>query len=277
MAPIGNANGNANLWTGTKGSLSPTTCETNYSLELNTPPASQSGDVGSGANTLQWSGPTGLTDFCITFWIYSDTPALAPTGMVILYTDQDGAACGGTLRNRGGISLTPLGEMFFQMRSGSGQTNMAVVTHSIILPTSTWTLYSVQVNRATGETRICANADVANETSSTIFPTIPLQFPNCGTTKLGSTAVGGSPFSGNLCHLAVWNTNLTLTDQAELLDTSACYATDFTFSSKLQNYWSCFNPLGVYTNPLPDTGVVGPATPITLTNTTAANVSTNHP
>jgi hypothetical protein len=119
-----------------------------------------------------------------------------------------------------------------------------------------------------------ANADAATLNTKNIAAN-NITFDATGSMYLNRTTAG-QYFEGNLCHLAVWDDDLNATQLAELYNNSAgkCYATDFTFSGNLTNYWPCFNPSGVYTDPLTDT-VGGLNLP--LFNMSSSNVSTDYP
>ena len=104
----------------------------------------------------------------------------------------------------------------------------------------------------------------------------PASFTNDGTLYLGSNSSGAQRYEGNITEIAFWDKSLSASECLELYNNvdGKCYVADFTFSSNLKNYWNCFNPAGVFTNPLTD---LEGLSPINLLNMDASNVSTDTP
>jgi len=233
-------------------------CPTQYSLELDG--LTEYGLLLNGAPALGG----GFGNFTISFWMKTPDSTGGGVNQRIFQKIQGSSGISWSLY------ITPTGKIQWISSGGTNSWNDGFP--EVIIPNDTWIFIAYSVDRS-DKASYSANAgtfygkDISGNTA----------FDLSGGTNfyLGRTG-GGQYFEGNLCHMSIWDTNLDQTQLAELYNNTAgkCYASDFSFSSNLQNYWPCFNPGGTYTDPLTDT--VGGAN-IPLINTTASNVSTDHP
>ena len=241
------------------GAPAPTTCPTAYSLELDG--ATEYGHLTSSTPLL---GTAGTGNFSITFWLKTPDVTGGGTHQRVLTRINGNTTWAVYLKNSGqlqfGSATTNPGETAWQ----DGFTGFTVSNN-------TWTFLSYCVDRSGFATW---RAQGVNPNSKDVSAS-NVTFDTGGDMYLGRN-YGGQWFEGNLCHMAIWNKKLLDAEQLELYNntTELCYGSDFSFSANLQNYWPCFNPNGVYADPLADTAG---SLSIPLFNTDATNVSTDHP
>ena len=250
-------NGNANLFSAVVGTPSPApSCTTGYSLELDG--LTEYGQAASAPDL----GTGGTGNFTISFWVKTPTPTTS--GNQRIFTKALGSSVSSWtiyINGSGG---------YMQFNAG-GTSGWGDGFNSYIIPNDTWTLIAYSVDRS-GLASWSANGGNINTKDVSTFN---INLSGGDTMYLGRNS-GGQYLEGNLAHLAIWDTDLNLTELSELYNntTGLCYDSDFSFSSNLTNYWPCFNPSGTFTDPLTDT--VGTAD-IPLFNMDATNVSTDHP
>tara|TARA_R100001369_G_scaffold91048_2_gene131185 strand:+ start:582 stop:1370 length:789 start_codon:yes stop_codon:yes gene_type:complete len=242
------------------GRLAPVfTCTTDYSLEFDG--ITEFGDVVGGGPIL---GTGGTGSFTISVWLkiptlgnyyVLDSAGAAPTppqGIWSYRAQADGA----TIFRSGGGTGAP------------GNINIETPK----MNANQWHLVSIVVDEdnSTGLGYLDGVSGPAVNLGSR-----DVEFISNTLCSLGRSAFGGY-FNGLMCHLAIWNKALTEPQILELYNNTAskCYASDFSFSGNLQNYYSMFNPSGAFASPLIDT--VGGKN-IKLLNMSATNVSTDHP
>jgi len=232
-------------------------CPTQYSLELDG--LTEFGQMPSAPDL----GTGGTGNFTVSFWVKTPDSTGGGVNQRILTK-----VTGSSATNWSIYINAPSGYMQFIATGTSGWSDGF---NSYIIPNDTWVFIAYSVDRS-GLAKWSVNGGSIN-TKNVSSDTINLSGGD--TMYLGRNS-GGQYLEGNLAHLAIWDTDLNLTELSELYNNTAgkCYASDFSFSSNLQNYWPCFNPDGTYTDPLTDT--VGGAN-IPLINTSASNVSTDHP
>lgn len=255
---LGVGNGNANKWTSIKGPTGPAySCKTSYSLEFDG--LTENGNTFPLGNTVPVLGSSGTGNFCISFWF--KTPDVTGGGVNQRIFNVTGSAYNWTvyLSTAGKIILT--GTPW-----GSDACNF-------VFSNDTWYHVAYSAARASFGRWVVngVQSDVKNISSGA-----GSAFTNTGILYLGSNAAGVQLFEGNLTEIAFWNTQMNDAEISELYSNTAgkCYGSDFSFSSDLAYYWSCFNPSGVFTNPMVDSvSSVG----ITLNNMDATNISTDTP
>ncbi len=246
-------NGNANLFSSVVGAPSPApSCTTGYSLEFDG--LTEFGEKASGPDL----GTGGTGNFTISFWIKTPDSTGGGSNQRIL-----DVASTWTMYING-----PSGYMQFNSSATGGWSDGF---NPYIIPNNTWTFIAYSVDRA-GFGKWSANGSNLNTKDVSSFNA---NLSGGSIMSLGRNS-GGQYLKGNLCHVAIWDTDLNLTELGELYNntTGLCYDSDFSFSANLTNYWPCFNPSGTFTDPLTDT--VGTAD-IPLFNMDATNVSTDHP
>ena len=235
------------------GSPSPApSCTTGYSLEFDG--LTEYGEKASGRDL----GTGGTGNFTISFWIKTPDSTGGGSNQRIL-----DVASTWTMYING-----PSGYMQFNSSATGGWSDGF---NPYIIPNNTWTFIAYSVDRA-GFGKWSANGSNLNTKDVSSFNA---NLSGGSIMSLGRNS-GGQYLEGNLCHVAIWDTDLNLTELSELYNntTGLCYDSDFSFSANLTNYWPCFNPSGTFTDPLTDT--VGTAD-IPLFNMDATNVSTDHP
>ena len=235
------------------GSPSPApSCTTGYSLEFDG--LTEYGEKASGPDL----GTGGTGNFTISFWIKTPDSTGGGSNQRIL-----DVASTWTMYING-----PSGYMQFNSSATGGWSDGF---NPYIIPNNTWTFIAYSVDRA-GFGKWSANGSNLNTKDVSSFNA---NLSGGSIMSLGRNS-GGQYLEGNLCHVAIWDTDLNLTELSELYNntTGLCYDSDFSFSANLTNYWPCFNPSGTFTDPLTDT--VGTAD-IPLFNMDATNVSTDHP
>tara|TARA_R110002167_G_scaffold107229_1_gene274575 strand:- start:263 stop:1033 length:771 start_codon:yes stop_codon:yes gene_type:complete len=229
-------------------------CPTAYSLELDG--ISERGQTAISI-PLPLLGTAGTGDFTISFWFKMPdmtggsvnqrfmTTGGAGTDWTILFRGQDGKVqFTGPWSDIGNFAFT--NNTWFHVAYSVDRSNLAKWVVNGILQ------------------------DTKNVSSFTDV------FDTAGTLYLGSNNAGSQRYEGNITEIAFWDKSLSASECLELYNNvdGKCYVADFTFSSNLKNYWNCFNPAGIFTDPLTD--LVG-ATPINLLNMDASNVSTDTP
>ena len=240
------------------GSPSPApSCTTGYSLEFDG--LTEYGEKASGPDL----GTGGTGNFTISFWIKTPDSTGGGVNQRILTKVTGSSASTWTIYINGSGG--------FMQFNASGTSGWGDGFNSYIIPNDTWTLIAYSVDRS-GLASWSANGGNINTKDVSTFN---INLSGGDTMYLGRNS-GGQYLEGNLAHLAIWDTDLNLTELSELYNntTGLCYDSDFSFSSNLTNYWPCFNPSGTFTDPLTDT--VGTAD-IPLFNMDATNVSTDHP
>jgi hypothetical protein len=251
--------GNSPVFETVLGATAPTGCPTDYSLELDG--LTEYGYLNPGSPIL---GTAGTGNWSVTFWI--KTP------------DATGGGANQRIFTRVGgnstwsIYLKPSGKIQFNSSTTNpGETSWNDEFSSYTILDNTWTFISYTVDRS-GFATFKAQGVNPNSKNVSAFN---ITFDSGGQLYMGRN-FAGQFWEGNLCHLAFWNKKLLDGEQLQLYNntTNLCYGSDFTFSGNLQNYWSCFNPDGIYADPLPDTAG---SLSIPLINTDATNVSTDHP
>lgn len=227
-------------------------CTTGYSLEFDG--LTEYGQMASAPDL----GTGGTGNFTISFWVKTPDSTGGGSNQRILDVDSTW-----TMYING-----PAGYMQFV---ASGTSGWSDGFNSYIIPNNTWTFIAYSVDRS-GLASWSANGGNANTKNVSTFNA---NLSGGSIMSLGKN-FGGQYLKGNLCHVAIWDTDLNLTELSELYNntTGLCYDSDFSFSANLTNYWPCFNPSGTFTDPLTDT--VGTAD-IPLFNMNATNVSTDHP
>tara|TARA_R110000824_G_scaffold42591_2_gene125263 strand:- start:921 stop:1706 length:786 start_codon:yes stop_codon:yes gene_type:complete len=232
-------------------------CTTGYSLEFD-----GITEFGKGGIPPDLGGG-GTGDFTISFWM--KTPDSTGGGVNQRILDVEvGGVNQWTLYVNG-----PAGYVQFTANPLVGGWSDGF--NPYIIPNDTWVFIAYSVDRS-GLAKWSVNGGSINTKNVSSFP---VNLSGGDLMYLGRND-NGQYFEGNLCHIAIWNASLNLTKLGELYNntTGLCYASDFSFSTNLKNYWPCFNPDGIFTNPLIDT--VGTST-IPLINMDATNVSTDHP
>tara|TARA_R110001606_G_scaffold59272_1_gene141074 strand:- start:260 stop:1027 length:768 start_codon:yes stop_codon:yes gene_type:complete len=252
---LGIGNGNANLFSAVVGAPSPApSCPTGYSLEFDG--LTEYGQIASAPDL----GTGGTGNFTVSFWM--KTPDSTGGGVnQRIFTKLSGSTWTIYINGPGG----------YMQFNASGTSGWGDGFNNYIIPNDTWVLIAYSVDRA-GLAKWSANGGNINTKNVSTFN---INLSGGDTMYLGRNS-GGQYLEGNLAHLAIWDTDLNLTELGELYNntTGLCYDSDFSFSANLTNYWPCFNPDGIFTDPLTDT--VG-TSDIPLFNMNATNVSTDHP
>ena len=256
---LGAGNGNANQWTSTAGAAGPPvySCPTDYSIEFDG--LTENGTTPPLGNLIPLLGAAGTGNFCISFWF--KTPDVTGAGINQRIFNVTGSAYNWT------VYLNTTGKMIIAGTPwGSDVCNFA-------FNDNTW--YHVAYSAARGSFGRWvvngAQSDVKN-----ISAGAGLAFTSAGIMQLASNGSGAQLFEGNLTEIAIWNNIMSDAKLTELYTNTAgkCYGSDFSFSSDLAYYWSCFNPSGVFTNPMVDSVT---SLDINLANMDATNVSTDTP
>lgn len=251
--------GNSPVFKTTLGAAAPTGCPTAYSLELD-----GLTEYAYLTSSTPLFGTAGTGNWSITFWMKTPDATGGGINQRIL-TRVNG-------NTTWSIYLKSSGELQFGSATiNAGETAWNDGFAGFTVSDNTWTFVSYCVDRA-GSAIWRAQGGSPN---TKIVSGSNVTFDSGGQMYMGRN-FSGQWLEGNLCHVAVWNKELSDTEQLELYNntTNLCYGSDFSFSGNLQNYWSCFNPDGVYADPLPDTAG---SLPLPLFNTDATNVSTDHP
>tara|TARA_R110000822_G_scaffold93613_1_gene215236 strand:+ start:72 stop:845 length:774 start_codon:yes stop_codon:yes gene_type:complete len=230
-------------------------CPTAYSLEIDG--LTELGETGSGIPT-PILGTTGTGDFTISFWF--KMPDVTGGGVNQRFM---------TVNSVSGADWT------LQFRGQDGKAQFTGPWSDIgnyLFTNDTWFHVAYSVDRS-NLAKWVVNG-VLQDTKN--VSTFPASFTNDGTLYLGSNSSGAQRYEGNITEIAFWDKSLSASECLELYNNvdGKCYVADFTFSSNLKNYWNCFNPAGVFTNPLTD---LEGLSPINLLNMDASNVSTDTP
>ena len=235
-------------------------CSTGYSAQFDG--STEYGYV-SGAPLL---GTAGTGNWTITFFLKTPDATGGGTNQR-LFTKQGGNSTWALYLHIGGYV------QWISTTVNPGETSWNDGFNSYIVPNNTWTFISYSVDRA-GLAKFTANADIATLNTKNVAAN-NITFDTTGSTYLCRTTAG-QYFEGNMCHIAFWNSDLNITQLLELYNNTEgkCYASDFTFSGNLVNYYPCFNPSGAFTNPLTD---LGGALNMPLFGMDATNVSTDYP
>ena len=260
---LGVGNGNANRWTAVKGATGPTySCKTTYSIEFDG--LTEYGNSFPPVQSIPLLGTAGTGNFCISFWFKTPDVTGGGTNQKIWNTTASAYNWAFGLGGSGGSA----GKMVL-----SGVPWVSDVCN-FIFADNTWYHVAYSATRS-GFGRWVVNgaqSDVKNIASSSA-----LAFTSTGGSQLACNGVGAQLFEGNLTEIAFWNKAMSDAELTELYTNTAgkCYASDFSFSGNLVNYYPCFNTAGTFTNPLPDT--VGGGPNFNLANMDATNVSTDTP
>lgn len=252
---LGIGNGNANLWTPISGGpvVPAYACKTLYSIDLDG--LTENGE--SALNTVPILGAVGTGDFTIALWFKTPDTTGGAVNQKLLITQGSGT------------------DWTIQLRGSDGKAQFTgpwTDVGNYVFTDNTWFHLAYSVDRS-GLAKWVVNGvlqDTKNISAETDV------FTSAGTLYLGSNSSGNQLFEGNFTEISFWHASLSASNLLELYNNTEgkCYASDFSFSSDLKNYYPCFNPTGTFTNPLVD--IVG-ASPITLNNMNASNVSTDSP
>ena len=233
-------------------------CTTDYSLAFDG--LTEYGDITSGGPVL---GTNGSGSFTITLWLK------AVTGASFWIINAGGAT--GSLQGNYAFRVLPNSVLSFRSAGGTGVSGNVNVG-GVSISNNTWELVSLVIDTPNKTGVFYNNITPGPVSNLGLRDVIFTANPNW---ELGRTTLGGY-LKGNICHFAIWNDALTASQIGELYGNTGakCYASDFSFSSKLQNYYPTFNPTGTYTDPLTD---IVSGLNIKLVNMSATNVSTEHP
>ena len=252
---LGLGNANANNWVKIPPGSSPSfDCPTDYSIEFDG--LTENGFTGA-LNQVPVLGLNGEENFTITFWV----KAFDVTGGGVNQRILAVAGTGAVIWN---VMFRADGRLQFS-GAWSDICNFAFVS-------GTWYHVAYSVDRGGSASWIIDGSlsDSKNVSGETDI------FKPDGTLYLASNSSGNQLFGGNLTEIAIWYSDLSAAKLTELYDNTLgkCYDRDFSFSSDLKYYWPCFNTLGTFSNPIPDT--VG-GSDIKLNNMDATNVSSDSP
>lgn len=231
-------------------------CPTPYSIEFDG--LTERGKTNGAA--LPILGQSGTGDFTISFWF--KLPDVTGGGVNQRFMQVGGSGTNWTIIFRGADGKA----QFTGPWSDVG---------NYVFTNNTWFHLAYSVDRS-GLAKWVVNGQLQDTKNVSAETSV---FDNVGILYLGSSASTNQLFEGNLTQIAFWDKALSASELLELYNNTdgKCYGSDFSFSSNLKNYWSCFNPGGVFTNPLEDTAGSGVATDIPLINMNATNVSTDTP